>query len=46
VAVLRLSGGTLPRSRDALGRLFVLAILNVAIPFTLLTWGSSTSPPL
>lgn len=39
VAVLRLSGGTLPRSRDALGRLFVLAILNVAIPFTLLTWG-------
>jgi drug/metabolite transporter (DMT)-like permease len=39
VAVLRLSGGTLPRSSDALGRLFVLAILNVAIPFTLLTWG-------
>ena len=39
VAVMRLSGGTLPRSRDALGRLFVLAILNVAIPFTFLTWG-------
>lgn len=39
VAVLRLSGGTLPRSRDALGRLFLLAVLNVAVPFTLLTWG-------
>ena len=39
VAVMRLSGGTLPRSRDAIGRLIVLAILNVAIPFTFLTWG-------
>jgi drug/metabolite transporter (DMT)-like permease len=39
VAVVRLTGGTLPRSRDALGRLIVLAIINVAIPFTLLTWG-------
>ncbi len=39
VAVLRVGGGTLPRSRDAIGRLIVLAILNVAVPFTLLTWG-------
>jgi drug/metabolite transporter (DMT)-like permease len=39
LAVMRITGGTLPRSRDALGRLFVLAILNVAIPFTFLTWG-------
>jgi drug/metabolite transporter (DMT)-like permease len=39
VAVVRLSGGTLPRSRDALGRLIILGIINVAVPFTLLTWG-------
>jgi drug/metabolite transporter (DMT)-like permease len=39
IAVMRLSGGTLPRSRDAIGRLILLGILNVAIPFTLLTWG-------
>jgi drug/metabolite transporter (DMT)-like permease len=37
--LVRLSGGTLPRSREAWGRLIVLGIINVAVPFTLLTWG-------
>ena len=37
--VVRWEGGRLPRSRDAIFRLVVLAAVNVAIPFLLLTWG-------
>ncbi|MEA2621429.1 MAG: hypothetical protein QOH61_339 [Chloroflexota bacterium] len=37
--VIRLTGGTLPRSRHAWSRLSLLGLSNVAIPFSLLTWG-------
>lgn len=36
--VLRLSGQGLPRDRRAYGHLLVMAILNVALPFLLITW--------
>jgi drug/metabolite transporter (DMT)-like permease len=36
---LRLIGGRFPRGRAALTRLGVLSIINVVIPFTLITWG-------
>ncbi|MEO7118041.1 MAG: DMT family transporter, partial [Candidatus Limnocylindrales bacterium] len=39
VVVLKLTGGRLPTSRATIGRLIVLAIINVAIPFSLITWG-------
>jgi drug/metabolite transporter (DMT)-like permease len=39
LVVIRLTGGSLPRSRQAWGRLVVLGIINVAIPFSLITWG-------
>jgi drug/metabolite transporter (DMT)-like permease len=42
--LVRLTGGRVPRSADALGRLAILAVLNVAIPFVLITWGAQFIP--
>lgn len=39
VVVMRLTGGRLPRTRHAWSRLTVLSLINVAIPFSLITWG-------
>jgi drug/metabolite transporter (DMT)-like permease len=41
---LWLGGGRLPRNRDAWQRLVVVAVINVALPFTLLTWGAQFIP--
>jgi len=37
--VLRPSGGRLPGNRDGIRRLAILGVINVAVPFLLLTWG-------
>ncbi len=37
--VIRLTRGSLPRTRDAWTRLTILAVVNVAIPFLLISWG-------
>jgi drug/metabolite transporter (DMT)-like permease len=42
--LVALTGGRVPRSADALRRLAVLAVLNVAIPFVLITWGAQFIP--
>jgi drug/metabolite transporter (DMT)-like permease len=42
--VLRLTGGRLPRQRGALYRLAALGLINVAIPFGLITWGELWIP--
>ena len=42
--LVRLTGGRVPRSADALRRLAILALLNVAIPFVLITWGAQIIP--
>jgi drug/metabolite transporter (DMT)-like permease len=42
--LVRLTGGRVPRSADALRRLAILALLNVAIPFVLITWGTQYIP--
>lgn len=39
VLVMRLTRGHLPRTRHAWSRLAVLGIINVAVPFSLITWG-------
>lgn len=39
LVVIRLAHGYLPRTRYAWSRLIVLAIINVAVPFSLITWG-------
>lgn len=39
LVLLRLTRGRLPRSREAWWRLAVLAFINVALPFCLITWG-------
>jgi drug/metabolite transporter (DMT)-like permease len=39
VAVLRLSNGRLPGDRASLARLGFLGIINIVIPFALITWG-------
>jgi drug/metabolite transporter (DMT)-like permease len=39
LALLRLTRGRLPRSREAWWRLTVLGVINVALPFCLITWG-------
>jgi drug/metabolite transporter (DMT)-like permease len=39
LVVIRLTHGSLPRTRDAWSRLIVLGVVNVAVPFSLLTWG-------
>jgi drug/metabolite transporter (DMT)-like permease len=39
LVALRLMGGRLPRGRAALGRLAVLSVINVIVPFSLITWG-------
>ena len=44
LVLLRLSGGSLPRERDALRRAATLAVLNIAIPFALITWGVQYIP--
>jgi drug/metabolite transporter (DMT)-like permease len=44
LVLLRLSGGRLPRSREALGRAARLSLLNVAIPFVLIAWGAQHIP--
>src|SRR5262245_25344146 len=36
--LVRLTGGRIPRSVDAWRRLAILSLLNVAIPFVLITW--------
>jgi drug/metabolite transporter (DMT)-like permease len=36
---VRFIGGRLPRDRDTLLKLGVLSVINVLIPFTLITWG-------
>lgn len=43
-AVLRFTGGRLPRQRGALYRLAALGLINVAIPFGLITWGELWIP--
>ncbi len=37
--ILVLTGGRMPRHDHGLRKLVVLALINVAIPFTLITWG-------
>ena len=44
VVVLKLTGGRLPASRAVLGRLMLLGLINVAIPFSLITWGELWIP--
>jgi len=44
LVLLRLSGGSLPRDRDALRRAATLAVLNIAIPFAFITWGVQHIP--
>lgn len=38
-AIVRIAGEPLPRDRGTIGKLLVLAVFNVAIPFSLITWG-------
>jgi len=38
-AIVRVAGEPLPRDRGTIGKLLVLAVFNVAIPFSLITWG-------
>lgn len=40
--VLRLTGLTLPRERRAYGHLLVMATVNIALPFFLITWGEQS----
>jgi drug/metabolite transporter (DMT)-like permease len=40
--VLRLSGTPLPRDRRAYGHLLVMAVINIAIPFVLITWAEQS----
>lgn len=42
--VLRLTGGRLPRQRLTILRLAALGLINVAIPFGLITWGELWIP--
>jgi drug/metabolite transporter (DMT)-like permease len=44
LVLLRLSGDSLPRDRDALRRAATLALLNVAIPFAFIAWGVQWIP--
>ena len=37
-AVVKLAGQSLPRSPRAYGHLMVMAIVNIALPFVLITW--------
>src|SRR2546430_9100331 len=37
-AVLRLRGQPLPRQRRIYGHLFVMGLINITIPFLLITW--------
>jgi drug/metabolite transporter (DMT)-like permease len=39
---MRLTGQQLPRHRAAYGHLFVVALLGIVIPFTLISWGEQT----
>ena len=40
--VLRASGTALPRDRRMYGHLLVMAIINIAIPFSLITWAEQS----
>src|SRR6187455_321039 len=40
--VLRAAGTPLPRSRRTYGHLLVMATINIAIPFTLITWAEQS----
>ena len=40
--VVRLAGQALPRERRIYGHLLVMAILNIAIPFVLITWAEQS----
>ena len=40
--VLRLAHITLPRERRVYGHLLVMACINIAIPFTLITWAEQS----
>lgn len=40
--VVRLAGQTLPRERRTYGHLFVMAIVNITIPFLLITWAEQS----
>ncbi len=42
--VLLVTRGRLPRAPDAIGRLALLGVLNVAIPALFLTWGAQSIP--
>ncbi|MFI5225889.1 MAG: DMT family transporter, partial [Candidatus Limnocylindrales bacterium] len=42
VVALRLSRATLPRDPRMYGHLFVMALINIVIPFSLITWGETT----
>lgn len=43
-AVVAAAGEPLPRERRLLGRLLVLAVFNVVVPFSLISWGETTIP--
>jgi drug/metabolite transporter (DMT)-like permease len=40
--VMRLAGQGLPRSAGTYGHMFVVALLGIAIPFSLITWGEQS----
>jgi drug/metabolite transporter (DMT)-like permease len=42
VVALRLSRATLPRDPRMYGHLFVMSLINIVIPFSLITWGETT----
>jgi drug/metabolite transporter (DMT)-like permease len=42
VAVLLVAREPLPRSRRVYGHLVVLALINIVVPFTLITWGEQS----
>ncbi len=44
VAIVRMAGEPLPRDRRTIAHLLVLAVFNVAIPFSLITWGELSIP--
>jgi drug/metabolite transporter (DMT)-like permease len=43
-AIVRVAREPLPRDRATIGKLLFLAVFNVAIPFSLITWGELSIP--
>lgn len=44
LAIIRVAGEPFPRDRRTIGRLLLLAVFNVAVPFSLITWGELSIP--